>query len=343
MYQVYKNIFFTKGYNRTLIYDSLKVEIHFLPNDLYDLLLLNNFRINDKNDVLYSFLNKKGIIHEIDNNLIGCFTDLDNTIDIPYDIATVVIELSDITSKNLYKLKNQNILQYNFIFADYTTLSSIDSFANFIDECESDTIELTLCNGFAYAEELFDSIKLVKKIILINNFAEIKFNDTSINKNRYINQWNEIHYRLAVNFTNYLESLKHHTYFNKKIFIGKDCEIKNSNEIENIFGYLNEDNEFQLSKVLNQLKFKEYWDIKKEDTLICQDCEFRRLCVDNRLPIKKKKLWVHKEECEYNPYISKWSHEKGYLSLNECGISINEESLIYNKGGLESINMDLWK
>lgn len=342
MYQVYKNVFLTKGYNRTLIYDSLKAKIHFLPNEMYDILLSNNFTLTNENVQLYEFLNEKGIIHEIDTNLLDSFINLDDEVEIPYDIATLVIELSESTSKNLFKLVNQNILQYNFIFAQYTTLSSIEIFASYINECESDTIELTFCKGFMFSEQLFELLKLTKKILLINNFAEIDFNDTSLNKNRYINDWNGIHYRLSINFTNYLGSLKYHTYFSKKMFIGKDCEIRNSSETKKVFGYLNEINAFELKQFINNVEFKKYWEIKKEDTLICHDCEFKRLCVDNRLPTKNKDIWVHDEECEYNPYISKWSHEEGYLSLSECGISVTSNKVIYNRTHLEELNNDLW-
>ncbi|MVO07678.1 hypothetical protein GOQ30_00705 [Flavobacterium sp. TP390] len=343
MYQFFKNIFLTKGFNRTLVYDSLTSKIHFFPNDLYDQLLLNNFRIDKKNNEVFEFLNKKGLLQKISDDLVDCFIDLDDEIQIPYDIATLVFELSGSSSKNLYKLKNQNILQYNFIFADYTSLKSIELFVDFINECESDTIELTFLNGFVYSKHLFELIKSVKKIILLNNFAGIKIDDPSTHKNRYLNSWNDIHFRLSINFINYLESLKHHTYFNKKVFINKDCEIKNSQETKEIYGNLNNDNSFDIAKVFKNPTFKKLWSIKKEDTLVCQDCEFRRLCVDNRLPIKIKNNWVHEEECNYNPYISKWSHEDGFKSLKELDIITKNGYLEMNKEKLSLITNELWE
>lgn len=60
----------------------------------------------------------------------------------------------------------------------------------------------------------------------------------------------------------------------------------------------------------------------KDQIEVCSDCEFRRICIDFRVPQKRAdgSLWF-RIECDYNPYIGKWKGEPGYLSLGECGLS----------------------
>jgi hypothetical protein len=67
------------------------------------------------------------------------------------------------------------------------------------------------------------------------------------------------------------------------------------------------------------------------------------MCVDNRVPIKRKKdEWYHKTECNYNPYIAKWQEEEGYKTLEECGVVSDENELQINHKQLEEINTQLW-
>jgi hypothetical protein len=73
------------------------------------------------------------------------------------------------------------------------------------------------------------------------------------------------------------------------------------------------------------------------------DCEFRRICVDNRHPIYfAQNLWYFKNECEYNPFISKWTDEEGYLTLEMSGVIFDEKKIEINKNKLNINNYRLW-
>ena len=67
MWQVYQNVFFTPGFNRTLVFDSLKLDINFIPNELFHKLKNSNFLIYedsfDKEDIEY-LLSKDLIFHQ---------------------------------------------------------------------------------------------------------------------------------------------------------------------------------------------------------------------------------------------------------------------------------------
>ena len=83
--------------------------------------------------------------------------------------------------------------------------------------------------------------------------------------------------------------------------------------------------------------------MKKDETDVCKDCEFRHMCVDNRLPYERSpNEWYHKIECNYNPYIAKWEGEEGYRTLAECGVISNEEGFSIDHEKIAEINEELW-
>ena len=68
-------------------------------------------------------------------------------------------------------------------------------------------------------------------------------------------------------------------------------------------------------------------------------------CIDNRTPYQRsEKEWYHKEPCNYNPYLAKWEHEEGFVSLADCGVVSNAEgfSIDHNRVGvLQNSNMQV--
>ena len=97
-------------------------------------------------------------------------------------------------------------------------------------------------------------------------------------------------------------------------------------------------------KYLKYKKFREYWHVNKNDTLVCSHCEFRFICIDNRIPAQTKdKIWYYRQECAYNPYIGKWREEEGFRSLLDCGITINDKGLKINQQKLSLANKQIWE
>ena len=83
---------------------------------------------------------------------------------------------------------------------------------------------------------------------------------------------------------------------------------------------------------------------KKDAIEICQHCEFRHMCVDDRMPLKiTDKLWKHKSECQYNPFSCKWKGDKGYLNLHESGVEILNGELMINQDKLKGVISQLWE
>lgn len=352
-WKVYQNIFFTRGFNRTLVYDSLQSTIKFIPNNFYDILKSKKFIINRKDidSEYFDFLIENKYIFSEKKKTLKKFLPLNEDISINYNIGVCVIELSDCTGDNLYKLIedencNTRINQFNFIFGNFTTEKSIISFIEFINNYEVDLIELTFIDDFKLVDYLFSNLKEINRMFVINNFLDsnIILNDNDNFHTNRMHSYTDIKsLKIYTSIFSYFESKKYNIYFYNKLFINRNSEIKNSNNTSYIFGTLNDVNEINIDKILNDKEFTKYWYSKKDDTLICKDCEFRNLCSDNRVPyLNSKNTWTHLQECEYNPYISKWNDEEGYLCLNDSGITLLNDDINICSEKLNNIIETLW-
>lgn len=349
-WKIHQNIFFTKGYNRTLVFDSLFGSIKFIPNDLYDFILAKNFIFKEEEIEIeyFQLLKDNNYIFSDTLKNLKRFSKLSNDFSINFDFGVCVIELSDITGRNLYKLIESNndytrINQFNFIFGIFTTENSILKLIDFINQYEVDLVELTLIDGFKYVDFLFLQLNDKNLMFVVNNFLEKSFDfSNSQHKNRTMSSLDVKSLKIFANLYSYFESSFFNLYFYNKIYINHDSEIKNSNNTIYVYGSLEENDGINTKDILQNKEFTKYWFSKKEDTLVCNDCEFRNLCSDNRLPIFGNNLWFHDNECEYNPYISKWDVEKGYLNLENSGIILSKDNIIINKEILDGINAKLW-
>ncbi|MCG8573888.1 MAG: hypothetical protein MI810_03295 [Flavobacteriales bacterium] len=138
------------------------------------------------------------------------------------------------------------------------------------------------------------------------------------------------------------ESQKHNVYFNRKIYIDRNGEIRRSVECgEDSFGRFDE---IEIQDLLLNREFRKYWNVHKGKVDVCRDCEFRNICVDNRRPIQRnEEEWFYKEECEYNPFIAKWRGDKGYKTLSDCNVISDSREYIVNEEVLTIYNQELWE
>jgi radical SAM protein with 4Fe4S-binding SPASM domain len=142
----------------------------------------------------------------------------------------------------------------------------------------------------------------------------------------------------------FTESQKHHSYFNRKVYIDWDGNIRNSPETSDSFGNLLALENIQVFvDIVESKEFQNLWKVTKDICDVCKDCELRYMCVDNRLPIRRKENeWYHLKECDYNPYINKWKGEIGYHSLMEIGVLSNANGFSINHELINTVNNKLW-
>lgn len=236
-----------------------------------------------------------------------------------------------------------------FVFDSEMSESSIINWIKSINSFNFDTFQIGLSNKININEIcLLSKLTHIFNLNSENNIIKKKSSTFIINTTSsfemQVNTSNSSYSYFSSNLLLYLESQKHNTFFNRKIFITADGEMKNSYQSTTNFGNINMcRNSSEIAEIIASASFQVYWYIHKGLIDICKVCEFRYMCVDNRIPKKRNdKEWFMESECNYNPYIAKWKYEEGYKSLGECGIISNEKGLTINRQKLNIVNKEIW-
>lgn len=132
-----------------------------------------------------------------------------------------------------------------------------------------------------------------KRLIQVksNSIQENKLKKKEISKNNFF-----------VNMELFNEANFYNSFYYKKVYINTAGNISNSLNGES-FGTLFDEN---LSEIISINGFKDIWFINKDKMEICRDCEFRYMCVDDRIPVKTKNGYKFESSCNYNPYKGIW-------------------------------------
>lgn len=365
VYKLYADIQPVKGFCRSILYDFGKQKKWFIPNTLLSLINKDlSFKkeiFTDKYSEYLKFLNENNLIFAIPSNLNKSFPVIKYE-HFDYSIINnIVIHLnvkSNIKNVISYIIHLENKLYcYNYIFILDENLNAwsnkIKTLIN--DPALENVVSIGIKSFVNDENELTEFLKENKRInslfLCTDNVKTTTFkgnyNSTVIYYVPNILEQEEsvLNPQLfSINIILFNESQKHNTYFNRKLYIGLQGEIKNSSETTEILGNINEvvaKNE--LLNISNSKVYQKYWHVNKGTIDVCKHCEFRHMCVDNRVPLKRnEKEWFMGYECNYNPYIAKWKYEVGYKTLIECGIESNISNFKINRRKLNAVNKELW-
>ncbi len=352
-FHLFSDCLAVKGYKQTTLTDYNMNNYIFIPNELTDIIIkLNksdiktvkakfNNEFDTEIDMFCENLIKKKIAFYSHTRLN--FPSLNKVWAAPYKITNTLIELdSKINYETLPCLVTDCL---GIIIKEYchNTIKVINlitekvknnTFQIFI-YCKTDEVNLKLIsNTFTKLSHIHilntnkNNIKNINGVVIVYSK-----NNNTINKDDFI-----------INIPLFTESQKHNTYFNRKLYIGTNGEIKNVPLAPDIFGNINAlEKTEEILTIIDSSEFQKYWYIHKGLIDVCKQCEFRHMCVDNRVPIKRtEKEWYFETECNYNPYIAKWQDEDGYKTLAECGIQSNASGFKINRKKLNAINKVLW-
>lgn len=148
----------------------------------------------------------------------------------------------------------------------------------------------------------------------------------------------------VINIEVFAEAQQHNTFFNRKLYLAADGAIKNGIEHPQVYGNLNNPEQFEdLTTIVDSAAFQELWYTPKDIIDVCSDCEFRYMCIDNRVPCKRGDgSLYHEEECAYNPYIAKWFGDENYVSLADTGVSVTGVGLALDEDRVAVTNEKVW-
>ncbi|PCI97575.1 MAG: hypothetical protein COB15_07665 [Flavobacteriales bacterium] len=324
MINFFSDIKICKGFLCSTIIDLSKKCFYQLSNELLENILNQSEKVDE--DIL-SFLSENELVNNFEQHI---------ELFIPINLSYDKFELKKIDTVFI------EFLPSHFKWFNLTFFQQLEENINLIINLEKGIEDpdlsklLDVCNEFV-SQLPIDSIQ----IITAKNMTEFHLDK---NDSRVIVSESKEFPLLKTELNLYVESLHRHTYFNKNIFINSNEEIKNAFESEKSYGTISELKDFSgILDIVKDVNFQKYWRVNKGKCDVCKDCEFQNICIDDRLPYQRKDgSWYHKKECVYNPYISKWEKEEGYLSLEEVGIFSGHNGYKRDNGKIASINDALW-
>lgn len=346
-YKLFESIELIEGYNRVLLFDSLRQEFYFLPKKVVDNLYINRKtnEIDPKNP-LFNFLYDNELIFSINHRFVKNFPEINKYWETVYPLDNILYFVNDSTIQHLKKLINiDKFGQIHFIFNSQISDATLNKVFKLIEFIYCDTIKITDEDGLNSTQisTIIEQINIkINRQIILNGISKHYVN--RINRDGvFIDNKKSIYDKLTYSFDDYYEAQEHHTYFNKKLTIDGKGNILNDYKDKADFGNIKNIETFgQLLKIANREEFKKKWHLKKSNTDVCKVCEFRFNCIDARQPYERGGSVYHKIECNYNPYICKWKGEEGYRPLSECGVISNDEGLSINHEKIAKINTELW-
>lgn len=332
----------TKGYLRGSIIDSSGC-FKLVPLDFLNYLIekTKNLKVFNKNSEYEEFILEERFLipHvEIHNEKWDSYSKIEH----------VSVELKDL-----------KFLDCVVDFALEVICQTLEINLNFsIDELEFnkflDKIKTLDSRVSIFLETFNFSDKIISKINKIENLINVFCSEyfSAISSNEPITNGGKFQVKIMDNFESncqihiypnhnlVLESKNVHNFYYKKLFINKLGEILRFEEDWIRFGHISDKN---IMQKISNAKFKQFWYVKKDNIDICQLCEFRHICVDFRLPIKRKiNEYYHLSECVYNPFIGKWEGQVGYKNLAECGVSSDGRGISINHQRIAQINKEIW-
>ena len=342
MIRLFEDVRIVKGYNRSLLQDLTKGSFEFMSNEAFEVLsnlhLYKDFAscLEQNKDIADELnqLNDLNIInHFISENHV--FPEIDKRNSLPSPFQAITFILND--ANTLYVEKNIGQLslltQNMFLIIEEVNYKFLDFLINFLKDNQN--LRIIFCGKRDLLDEL-DKIVSERKV-----FCEYSVVDMS-NETEYIETFPSLHN----NYLLFNENLNYNSGFYEKITINKDGRIG-----INLFDSLNlgNINELETIEDLESLKTNEEYlkliNIKVEQIAVCRQCEFRYMCTDIKVPRStnfSSETFV-KDECRYNPFISKWKHEEGYTNLAECGVIVNENEFSINDDQIAELNLELWE
>lgn len=318
----------TKGKMRGTIADLTREQYYIVPN----FSSLEELRMNRK---LWNFLIEEEVLLLVNNECKNLFMPIDMKFETYSKISNIVIEytkngfdamlniVEDLICRDIAVIINNGIsvfrkeifdkiIKFQHLDINKIEFHIIEDILNVsdIEFVNNISLSFNFIKFFIYSDNLINDLSLEKNCVIF------------LNKNSFNNKKHSAK-EFYVNILFFSEANNYNVYFNRKLAIDNKGDLKNSLHSNHIFGNIFQPKE-KIIDIICSSNFQRIWYSKKDITSVCKDCEFRYLCSYKEEPKERSDgTWFHDKECNYNPYICKWSHEDNYFSLEECGIISN--------------------
>ncbi len=333
-----------KGAVNSAIYDLARHRLVVFPSAYFDVLLKLNRTIVEESIDKYGWSRNRAKIGEFVRYLLDSevafltrdpsrFPPLEEEIVSPSEIHNALVDVDD-------KLHDFGSLfeQLDLLGCEYV---QIRCFSSLIGPSQGEQIAKAACNKSIKSLELitrFDEnssddawIEILKKHKIISRLVlhdapdnnAVRVSNTGNDERVLQRVTAHIHSHSACGSIQlgdlcapsigvYLETRQFNGCLNKKIGISADGSIRNCPSMGRSFGVVGKTT---LEEVVKDAQFRRAWAQKKDDILVCKDCEFRYVCTDCRAYVEDPDDELSKPaKCGYDPYTGTWSNQSNKRS-----------------------------
>jgi SPASM domain peptide maturase of grasp-with-spasm system len=323
-FKLFSNCVLARGASYSTISDLQRGRIQLIPNELFDLLEVQNeiSYPNDNatiNEYLEFFIAKEfGFVCSEQEKAF--FPPLELAFELPKEVYNIVVDFD----KKIHPIESMRELIEEvkpiWVAVRFFTDLVLEAYIDILDGLErvSYPISIDLC--LPYSREL-DSLLLKELARKYYNVSQVLFHSSPPDKEPVSVQGAHISYTditvnsekccgvinregFAVNLHAVSEAKHFNSCLNGKLAIDKDGNIKNCPSMSKSYGHLSE---ISYADLLKQKDFTKIWKISKDKIKICQDCEFRYVCTDCRAYLDDPNDELSKPlKCGYDPYQGEW-------------------------------------
>ena len=262
MFGISSGVILIKGYKKSFLGNLKNRDLFQIPNSeneldkIKDLLNLRFFEKKYASKSLFEFLSKNRMIYKIPKGIEKCFPVREIKYESKYKIEYLTLDYSNLDNlKKAIEICNTIQIPNLILKIDDDVIDKIENFIKDKSFPESVTI---ITNN--------------KTILAQNNPFRIIIE--KIDTRGFVNR-DTMDFKQSL----YIESQFHHNYFNKKMHINSNGDIKNTSESYEVFTNLKNNNFLEiLKKAIDSDAFQKYWNITKDVCDVCKDCEFRYSC-----------------------------------------------------------------
>lgn len=328
---VYSNIFFTKGYTRTMVYDCSTQRTLFFENAFYT--LIDEFRKYKIEYIVkkYPNIDVLGFVEFLlSNNFaslvknISLFPKLKKVWFSPNEMENAIIDIDSTSNYNYGKISEElQVLHCAhleiriFYSADIIELSNI---ANYFYKADFHSIDFIVKYNSGISSH--DYLKLASKYPPLSLFvyeAPTDIYHKSLIESTYhgigfvyylkqkieattdCGKINRSSFCLPSSISDFTEGMLKNKCLNRKLSITADGQIKNCPCLAKVYGNIRD---CSIVEIFRSNEFQKYWDITKDKIRVCKDCEYRYICNDCRGFITN--IYDKPLKCKYNPYKQVW-------------------------------------
>ncbi|HEY9045352.1 MAG TPA: grasp-with-spasm system SPASM domain peptide maturase [Ohtaekwangia sp.] len=328
--KVFSDCIPVKGFSRSCIYDLTRRKYYPVPNSLADILLEYDGKLIskiyedfDNNPVLeeyFKFLTDREIIYEAEEQELSQLPALNMEWKHPSRIIYAVIDIDKETlfaaDRLRYTFDQLGIQHLQIRLLDWMNIGFVKNLLEVFQNTRLRSIELIVPYRLDYEDILSQLRDCNHKILLVYVYEaptvkviakpHIILTTDTAQALRMVKTASPKYFSVNIQF--FTEAHHHHTFYNRKIFIDNKGVLRSSLFADYTFGHVDE---VDAAAVIDSPDYQVWWHVRKDDTEVCRDCEFRYMCTDQRIPVKKGELWSHHDRCRYDPYKAEWSPIEG--------------------------------